>query len=196
LLLVCPTCHSKITKQDISRKEVEKVKNNLSKFNEIEIARITVDSYNCSWQSYDNINYAFYDSEDGKSEFPILTISIINQTNRTIILTEIHFAANHLPSMSGIPQTAILKSIARFRVRLPAEREIIKMQLENEIKIPPKDALKFQIEIVDYFLNKPTKIRGGKILKFKFIFSNKMEVTAPQIYLNCENPYLDLIYIA
>jgi hypothetical protein len=93
LLLLCPTCHSKITKGDISRKKVEQVKATTSARQNIECATISVDTKNCSWDNYDNLENAFINNHTNNSEFPILNFSLINHTTKTILFKEIKLKA-------------------------------------------------------------------------------------------------------
>lgn len=124
LLLLCPTCHSKITKGDISRKEVEQVKATTSVRQNVEFASISVDSKNCSWESYDDVENAFVNNHKDNSEFPILNFSFINHTTKTILLKEIKLKAKHFFSgLSGINQPRILKSVAKFKIELPSEKK-------------------------------------------------------------------------
>jgi hypothetical protein len=111
LILVCPKCHSIINKGDISKEEVHQIKNQLPAKRQIECASITVDEKNCSWRSYDNLPFTFIQNDTDKSPFPILRFSFINHFQKTILLTEIHLKAKHLPSgLSGIPRPSLLVS--------------------------------------------------------------------------------------
>lgn len=64
LLLLCPTCHSKITKKDILIDEVLKAKQNNSKTDSvIQFISTTIDTENYAWEPYENIPNAFKNSQ-------------------------------------------------------------------------------------------------------------------------------------
>lgn len=120
LFLLCPTCHSKITKGDISQSEIEKLKDKLIDKQFVECASITIDSENCSWKIYDNNPNAFIDQISDKSPFPILNFSLINQSSRTILFCGIRLEIKQLHGgLSGIPEPCILKSIAKYQIQIP-----------------------------------------------------------------------------
>jgi len=173
LLLLCPTCHSKITKGDILRKEVVNVKRTLPVRRQIECASITIDSENCSWEIYDNNKNAFIDRKTTKSPFPILNFSLINHSLRTVLFTEIQLKAKHLNSgLAGIPQPRLLKSIAKFKIQIPKDGAITSFKLKNEIEVPPEQAFKFQVQLYTHWNNEIFPIDGREVLYFNFKFNN------------------------
>jgi hypothetical protein len=184
LLLVCPTCHSKITKGDISRETVEKTKKGLLFKQQIEIASITIDSDNCTWEKSDNVEHAFYRNGSDKSPFPIISFSLINHSNRTILLKEIELKTKHLYSgLSGIPEPKILKSLAEFKIQLPYGDETEFYKLHDEIEVPARQAFKFKVQIYSSYY----PIRERKVLYFNFKFNNNISISAPSVFLNCES---------
>lgn len=188
LLLLCPTCHSKITKGDISIKEVAQVKTASSSRQNIECATISVDTKNCSWEKYDNVENAFFNNRIEKSEFPILNFSLINHSTKTILFKEIKLKAKHPYSgFSGIPQPRILKSIAKFKIELPDENTTSTFALADEIEVPAGQAFKFQVQLFEKWQDKIFPIDGQKILYFTFGFNNKLSLNAPTIFLNCKS---------
>lgn len=120
---MCPNCHSKITKGDISQTEVQSVKLNLPNNIKVEIAAITIDKKNCCWEPYGNIINAFVKRNNkDKSPYPILNFSLINHSPRTILMREISLQVKYLCSgLSGLvsPKPEILKSIATFKYNVP-----------------------------------------------------------------------------
>lgn len=188
LFLLCPTCHSKITKGDISRKEVEDVKRTLPVRRQIECASITIDSENCSWKTYDNITNAFIDRRTNKSPFPILNFSLINHSLETVLFTEIQLKAKHLYSgLAGIPQPRFLKSIAKFKIQVPNENATTEFKLINEIEVPSGQAFKFQVQLYTHRDNENFPIDGRKVLYFTFKFNKNVSVKAPIVFLNCKS---------
>lgn len=194
LLLLCPTCHSKITKGDISRAIVEVTKLELPSRHKIECASISIDIEKCSWKSYDDQPNTFIDDENDKNPSPILVFSLINHSSKTILLKEIELEAIHLYSgLSGIPnfvdlsQPGFLKSIALFEMDLPAENSNSKLILKEEIEVQAGRAFKFEIQIHSRFNNDiVTSITGRKHLFFSFKFNNNNVLKIPTIFLNCK----------
>ncbi len=188
LFLLCPTCHSKITKGDILTKEVVEMKRMLPRRHKIECASITMDSENCSWEIYDNITNAFIHRGSNKSPFPILKCSLINHSPKTVLLAAIQLKAKHLYSgLSGIPQPRILKSIVKFKIQVPKEKSVTDFKLIDEIEVPSGQAFKFQVQLYNHSGNEYFPIDGRKVLYFAFKFNNNVSVTAPTIFLNCKS---------
>lgn len=189
LILLCPTCHSKITKGDISQKKVKQVKNKTKLMHKpIECAAISVDSANCSWISYNNLPNAFIEYKSDKSPYPIINFSLINHSPKTILFTSIQLKVKHLYSgLSGIPIPGILKPMAKYRVQLPNDKDLTNYNLENEIVVPGNQAFKFQIELYTYWNDEYYPINGRKVLNFNFIFNNTILISLPKIFLNCKN---------
>lgn len=199
LLLLCPICHSKITKGDILRTQVEQVKTASSGRQNIECATISVDSKNCYWDSYDNVENAFINNHTDNPDFPILNFSIINHTAKTILFKEIKLKAKHLYSgFSGIPQPRILKSIAKFKIELPSENKTSTFSLPDEIEVPAGQAFKFQVQLFEQWNDDTFPIDGRKVLYFTFRFNNKLSLEAPPIFLNCisENEKMKLVILS
>lgn len=190
LILLCPTCHSKITKGDITREEVERIKKGLIVKYQIECASITVDSRNCSWKSYENFPNAFINESNSKSPFPILNFSFINHTEKTVLLTDIYLKAKHLFSgFSGPPTSSILKSLAKIKISLPQQGETARHQLTNEIIVQSGSAFKFQVQIFSSSVidHETYLIHGKKVLYFTFVFSSNISLECPPIFLNCKS---------
>jgi len=196
LLLLCPTCHSKITKKDILIDEIQKVKQNISNSNaDIQFVSVTVDSENCGWEPYENTPNAF-EAVRYKSLFPIFNFSLINNTGKTVLLTDITISNNRLPvglSSPDRPLPNILRPLIKYKIKLPPSGETIKTILSDEIEIPPTRAFKFQIELfterMDYF-KPPNKYA----LNLKFGFNNYFHIDIPKILLNSEKDYDKLQY--
>jgi HNH endonuclease len=196
LILVCPTCHSKITKNDISKKEVQLKKKNLSVTQQlIECANINVDSIKCSWIPYDNVPNAFKDIVSEKSEFPILNFSLINHLNKTILLhTIVLHSERQYSGLSGLPRVSVLKPIAKYKIKIPNNGDETVHKIENEIEIPANKAFKLQIELFEEHSGTIYPIDGKFALKFTFKFSNNLILNIPNVFLNCktENDKMEL----
>lgn len=189
LILVCPTCHSKITKGDISRKIVEQTKLELPTKQLIECANVSIDSLNCSWDNHESLEHVFYQNNmDDLSPLPIINFTFINHSKQTILLKEIQLKAKHLPKgISGFPKPVIVKSIAKYDIKLPYENEITSFKLIDEIQAPAEQAFKLQVQLYESWNNKHIQIEGRKILFFKFIFNSNVSINTQTIFLNCTN---------
>lgn len=197
LLLLCPICHSKITKKDILIEDVLKVKHNKTNIDyNIQFVSVTIDNENCGWEQYENTPNAFQ-AVRFKSLFPIFNFSFINNSDKTILLTNIILANELLPiGLSGpeIPLPNILRPLIKYQIKLPNDKEVTNTILKDEIEIPQGRAFKFQIELyaksMDYF-KPPHKYA----LDFKFGFNNDFYINIPQILLNSEKYYNTLRHV-
>jgi len=189
LILVCPTCHSKITKGDIPRETVEQIKMELPTKQLIECANVSIDSLNCSWDNHESLENVFFQNKmNDLSPLPIINFSLINHSKRTVLLKEIQLKAKHLPKgISGFPKPVILKSIAKYNIKLPYENEITSFKLIDEIQVPAEQAFKLQVQLYESWNNKHIQIEGRKILFFKFIFNSNVSINTQTIFLNCTN---------
>lgn len=89
LLLLCPNCHSKITKEDISRQDViDKKLNIMNRDSIIQFISLSVDEENCGWRPIKNAKNAF-EAVKPQSLFPIFNFnfSLINNSSKTLLLT-------------------------------------------------------------------------------------------------------------
>lgn len=200
LILVCPTCHSKITKCDISRAIVEQIKMKLPVKQLIECANVSIDSLNCSWNNHESLEHVFYQNNmDDLSPLPIINFSFINHSKRTILLKEIQLKAKHLSKgISGLPKPVILKSIAKYNIKLPYENEITSFKLIDEIQVPSGQAFKLQVQLFEILNDESYAIQGRKVLFFSFIFNNDISISAQKIFLNCtsENDKMRIMYLS
>lgn len=185
LILICPTCHSKITKREITRQMVETVKQNLPTQGNIEFIGVTIDK-SCSWKKTD-LPFTFYDHESPRSPFPLFNFSFINHSKRTILLCAISLRVKYLPrGLSGIPFPTKLRLSAKYRIPIPNSEEAEINDLDDQLEIPPEQAFKFQIELYESYEDKIFQIEGRLVLYFKFIFNNA-NLELPPIFLNCKS---------
>lgn len=196
LILICPTCHSKITKRDISIEEVVKIKSNLKNNQaDIQFISVSVDSANCGWCPMEGINNAFEVTKE-KSLFPIFNFTFINHTEKTVLLTHIELYAKRMPvGLSGpnIPLPSILRPTIKYKISLPESGTSINTILKDELQIPKEVAFKFQVEVfardMDCF-----KRHFKYALQFKFGFNNSINIDIPKILLNTDKEYDELKY--
>lgn len=191
LILLCPTCHSKITKKDILIDEVLKVKKNRSNDNSsIQFVSVSIDSENCGWEPFENTPNAFQ-AVKLKSLFPIFNFSLINNSDKVVLLTNIVLKNKHLPIGLSGPNVAvpnILRPLIKYQIKLPNDKKTLNTILKDEIEIPKGRAFKFQVELyaesMDFF-KPPNKYA----LDFKFGFNNDFYIDIPQILLNSKEYY-------
>jgi HNH endonuclease len=187
LLLLCRTCHSKITKGVIKHEQVRHAKDNAhNKVAAIEVANVAIDPI-CGWKSH-NRPYAFYNPHIGTEDFPVINFSLINHTLRTVLFQEILLKVYYMPSgLSGIPKARILRPLARYQISLPEEEVPRRFVLPDEIEVPASAAFKFQVELFSEGMNQEKyQVSGRLVLQFSFTFHGGRAVTCPEICLNCE----------
>lgn len=188
ILLVCPTCHSKITKGDITANEVRLVKSRLSQHtNLIEIASVFIVSRKCDWNVSPINEHAFFRGEsDKKSPFPIFNFTLINHGRKTVVMKAVVLCAKHLPSgINGLQRARVLKPLATYQIQIEGEENILR--LENPIEVMPDTAFSFQVEVFEKSWDElgRCEILGRMMLMFNFEFSNGSTVNSPKIFLNC-----------
>lgn len=188
LILICSNCHSKITKGDIPRKKVQKIKAELIEdISNIECAFINIDREKCGWIPYDNYPNAFLEDDFKKDPFPILEFSLINHNSKTILLSEIQVKRKDLPGIFGPSRPSLLKSIAKFEIRLPSDNELTIYKLKDEIEVPGGQAFKFQVQIYSQWDGIYYPIHGAMVLSFALVFNNEVSIHLPKVFLNCRS---------
>ncbi len=197
LLLVCPSCHSRITKKDIKMIEViNKKETLLEKIEKVEFISVNVDSDNCSWLPMESIPNAF-EAVNLKSLFPIFNFSFINQSNKTILLTSIFVKTKKLPiGLSGpnVPLPNILRPLIKYKVKMPNDGKSTNVVLLEEIEIPRGRAFKFQVELYSESMEKFKPPFNKYVLFFEFGFNNGFQIKVPKILLNTQEDYDELVY--
>lgn len=189
LILICPICHSKITKGDILFKEVIIAKENLSADSfGIEFVSVVIDSDNCSWNGEDSPN-VFFDSGNKKSPFPVLSFTLINHVDKTVVLKTIRVKVKNLPSgIHGIPKAKVLKSLIKYEICINANGDANIYPLSEPIQLPAHHAAKFDIELYEKIIGEEIVApQGRKVLSFIFEFSDELKVAIPKIFFNCTN---------
>jgi hypothetical protein len=198
LLMCCKPCHSKITYHEISKEAVIAKKKSLP-FPKIELASITIDSGNCSWLPFDDMPNAFYNDQNEKSPFPVLTFSFINHYKKTIVLTAIHLQAKPLPrGISGFPQPQVLRSSIKYRLPVSYEPEGILHPLQEQLEIPSERAFQFQVELYIQGMDEIITIEDRDVLYFTFHFGMQIQpVKASALCMNCrkENEQMKIYYM-
>jgi len=196
LMLLCPTCHSKITKGDVPKNNVIKKKNELyNKTSDVQLASITIDRNQCGWRPIEDVDNTFEAAYIDKSLYPILNFSLINNSKKTILLTSIHLGCKVMPvGLSGPAPTLpkILRPLITYKIKIPNEGDINNVFLDEEIEVPAGSAFKFQIELFNEYNNVLYPPLGKYGLYFSFKFNSDFEVKAPTVLLNCKKEYDEL----
>jgi hypothetical protein len=191
LLLLCPTCHTRIEKKDISREEVVKKKSDLlNKSWKIEFVSVVIDSNNCNWKVSEKNEMAFFDKEGSKSPHPILNFTFVSHLSKTAVLKTVKVKVKRLPhGLSGPgPEPSVLKPLIMYHIQLSYKKEIIFFQLVNPIEIPAQRAFMFQVELSDGNNEREAYPIDGRIVTyFTFKFSDSIIVKSPAIYFNCND---------
>jgi HNH endonuclease len=197
LILLCPTCHSKITKGDILMRDVIEKKEILKTKNEkVQFISVSVDSDNCSWKPIKNVLNAF-EAIEMKSLFPIFNFSFINQTKKTILLTNIVIRTKRLPvGLAGpnIPLPNILRPIIKYKIKMPDDGKTTNTLLSEEIEIPQDRAIKFQVKLYDESMERFKSPFNKYVLYIELGFNKDFYIKVPKILLNTKVDYDELNY--
>ncbi len=189
LILMCPICHKKVHNNDITLQEVNDVKFKTKSNNSIiQFVSVTIDSENCGWEPYENTHNAFK-AVNLKSLFPIFNFSLINNSDKPVLLTNIVITNKHLPAgLNGAypPLPYILRPTIIYRIKLPGNNKTISTSLINEIVIPQREFLKFQIELYSESMDDFSPL-NKYALNLKFGFNNDFYIDIPKILLNSKN---------
>lgn len=197
LILICPTCHSKITKGDISKQDVIDKKLNLkSRESLVQFVSVSIDEENCGWRRIENAKNAF-EVVKFQSLFPIFNFSLINNSKKTLLLTSIRVKSKMLPiGLSGpsIPLPNILRPSITYKIKMPLEGEVEETILQDELEIASTRAFKFKIELFSDSMEsfKPPFCKYA--LFFEFGFNNNFYTELPMILLNSSEYYEKLEY--
>ncbi|MFD0798492.1 HNH endonuclease [Maribacter chungangensis] len=197
LLLLCPTCHSKITKEDISRQDVMDKKLNLrNRESLVQFISVSVDEENCGWRPFKNAKNAFEVVYE-LSLFPIFIFTLINNSNKTLLVTSIKVKAKRLPiGMSGphIPLPNILRPTITYKIKMPIDGEFEETKLKDELEVPMTRAFKFKVELFDESMETFNPLFGKYAMFFEFGFNNDFFTEVPMILLNSDKYYEELKY--
>ncbi|WP_422350903.1 HNH endonuclease signature motif containing protein [Flagellimonas sp.] len=195
LLLLCPTCHSKITKGDIPQQQVIDKKINLkNRGSKIQFISISIDKDKCGWVPIEDSKNSFKINAY-KSFFPVFNFSFINQWERTVLLTNVKVKAKRLPiGLAGaarydMPRLNILRPSITYKIKMPLDGETTIENLNEELEVPAGRAFKFQIELFDKFMERFSPPHNKYALFFEFGFNNDFFLKAPVILLNSSEYY-------
>lgn len=188
LLFVCPTCHSKITKGDISAEEVRVKKASLTMGNsKVEIYNITIGK-ECSWEAIPNVKYGFELVESERSPYPILEIHFINHYNKTIVLKDVELAVKDLYSgLSGLPMPMEVPKGKIQQFIIDPSKEAQRLSNFNGIQIPSEQSYTLRLELMEKYDKEYFTLDTRKVLSFTLLFSNDITIKLPKVLLNTED---------
>lgn len=189
LLMLCPTCHTKIEKGGIDFIDVSLKKQDLmAKKGKIEFVSILINSGLCNWVANNTPN-SFYLKKGNKTPHPVFSFTFINHLSQTIVLKTIEIKIKNLPSgLSGLGSEPIeLKPIVCYSLRLKFGNRTNFFYLPNPIAIPSKQGFMFQTEVsIGYNVKEAYPFEDKNVLDFTFYFSNNIILETPPIFLNCK----------
>jgi len=186
LLLLCPTCHTKVEKGYISYEAVVTRKEELKHRSwKVEFVAVSIDPSVCKWSVSRHNDDAFFNNGTNPSAL-ILNFAFINHLPKILVLSKIEVAAKWLYSgMSGPPREArrmIPKT--KYRILLPHEEENKILKLHHPLEVPPSSGFNFQLEILE---TDSRFIVERVIVYLSFYFSQQIIVRIPSIFLNTDN---------
>lgn len=188
LILVCPTCHSKITKSDILKAEVLQAK--LGQRNHainIEVAAVTIDKTSCSWENGKNKN-TFYKKNTNENLAPLFNFTLINHSAKTVLLWRIKVYAKHVfVGISGIPPASVLKPLAKYFIPVNYSPDGVMYVLAEPIQIPANQSVLFQIAFAEDAGTEYHYFDHASQLNLIFYFNNDLNANSPDLLLNCDD---------
>lgn len=194
LLLLCPTCHTKIEKGDIPFDEVAKKKADLkNKSWKIEFVSVVINSNNCNWEVSPENEFAFFGKEKSESPHPILSFTFINHLSRTAVLKAIDVKTKVLSQgMSGIGtdrtnEPRVLYPLVKYHMQLDYTQAINSLQLTNPIEVPSGKSFLFQVELSVITKGGISSIDERIVTYFSFKFSDGIILNIPTICFNCND---------
>ena len=196
MLMLCRICHSKITKKEIEKSQVELIKRELPNRNyNIELVSVTIDKSKYCWESDKENDKIFYSKFNQKSISPhlVLNWTFINHSGRIIVLKRIKYSAISLPSgLTGPAIPSILSSLIKYKIPVLYNVGEQKIDFIRQIQIPENQAFQFQTELFYENNNKTYDLKGRFYLDLTFEFSNKHIIEIPRLFFNCNPENKDL----
>ncbi|MBN8694579.1 MAG: HNH endonuclease [Bacteroidetes bacterium] len=190
LLLLCKKCHSKIGEGTITKEEVQLRKASLRQVSThgIEVYKIDIISDNSCWEPYPNVKNAFRLNWERGNDFPIFQFHLVNNLNKTVVLSDIKLRAKHLFSGIGdLPQPCEVPKSTVYNLFIESGREIHTINNFNGIQIPAKQAVTIQVEVAQKNDNYYENLEKRMVLNFTLKFSSNIQFDLPKILINTDN---------
>ena len=197
LLMLCPICHSKITKKEITKEKVILIKSELSKtISKVEFVNVFVEEEFYNWKVDKENSYIFYSKYNEKSISPHLTLnwSFINHLSKTIILKTITYSGKSIPSLSGPAIPTIISSIINYKVPINLNEKKHRVTFSDQIQIPKNQGFQFKTEFFSKYKEEIYPLKGLFFLDITFEFSNNQKVKIPRLFFNCKSESEELKY--
>lgn len=192
LIMVCPTCHTKIEKGGISLNTVLLKKQQLAtSTGKIEFVSMVVSNQYTNWTVHPTNEFAFYLGKGTKSIHPVFNFTFINHSSHIVVLKTIEIKAKDIYSgLSGFgPKPIILKPVVKYHLQLQYGNETNFFHLPNPISTPAGQAFLFQTEVsMGNSKTQASPITDRYELSFTFYFSDNLKIQIPPTYLNCTSP--------
>lgn len=186
LLVLCSNCHKKYTNGIKTKDDAIKTKQELPSRNNIEIVSINIDKDNCSWvMARKNV---FYNQNNHINTNPIFIFCLCNNSNKTIILSEIRVTSKSLFSDLGDSFTpTVLSPLIKYKIELPYD-DTNSTILKEPLSVPVGQGFMFNVELYDTY-----PIRSRFVVVFEFLFGNNTKITTSKIFLNTDNEDNNLV---
>jgi hypothetical protein len=189
LILICKKCHAKIGEGKITKEQVVEKKTNLTgAAANIEIYKINIISKNNCWKPFINTKNAFQLDWKKANDFPTFQFHILNNYDKTIVLSDIELKAKYLFSGFGdLPQPCEVPDSSVYHLIIKGGQEIHSIEKFKGVQIPSKQAFILNVEVFEQFKSERFNLENRMILYFTLKFSNNIVVNLSKILLNTEN---------
>jgi hypothetical protein len=154
-------------------------------------------------ESFGHSFYYQYQNRKGRNHLPIFDVSIINNSDETVLLTSIDVYAERTAAMAGCPSKPIgeLTPYKKYKIKLPFnfnhryKPNKTTLEFDNPIYLYPKAPLRIQLQ-GDNAINAPSRVRflfnfnSGTIMSdyiyFEIVSSSMMPIMQThKMLVNC-----------
>jgi hypothetical protein len=186
----CAQLVTPITKKDINQNEVVQVKNfRINPTKLIEVAAVTIDELSCSWYN-GKLKNTFFRKQVQTKLAPVLSITVINHSNKTALLWRIKaFARRVFVGINGIPASSLLKPIAQYFIPVNYSEEGVQVVLPEPIQIPANQTALFQVTLAEDAGSEFHYFDHATQINFVFDFNGDVFTKSPDLFLNCESKH-------
>lgn len=129
-----------------------------------------IDCKNSNWTASKNSRYSYWQhtgtEKEGLVTDPLFDFCFTNNSNEIFLLSKIELHLEKVyTQIKGIPAEHILKSIGAMPYKVDFKKPVNTIELPDPIKFPAKEALRFQLQLIDF-----TKDCPGNTVQLKFWF--------------------------
>jgi len=190
LLMLCSTCHSKITKGETKLDEVRKMKDTLAliQSHSLEFIGLKVLEKECMWYAKDKKCFFINPDLDRQTINPIFRLEFLNNSLNAIVIKSISNVTHYLNSgLSGLPQAYELKPTVKYTIELGKHNQRTEIELNYPLVVPPKQAASIDIELCLIDLDGKFKLITNRCIVNITLISNIGKLRVPEILLNTTN---------